>query len=450
VASATLCLGLAFLTQSRGVAIGLVAGGLVVLTLPPDRVRRFWTAGLAVLAVAATAPWLIDPYNAFRDDGLNASAPDIETAAAVLTAVTLVAGLAMLLLAVLDSGLRVGSAPMGTLRTVARAAAALVVVAAAVGALAAVGDPVQYVDDKRAEFTDVDGASSTGSTRLGSVGGQRYDLWRIAADEFADKPVIGTGEGGYQFAYYRERATDRNLTDPHSLPLRVLAETGIVGLLLIGVGAGALYAGIASRWRTASQSARRAAVGLVAGGTVVLVQAAIDWFWLVPGLMGIGLVALALAYGILGRENRRGGRLPIGAAIPAVAVLVAATVSLVLLYLADFELRDARAAADRGQVARQLDAAERAARWNPTAVAPLYLQASALEALRRRDEARAKLLEALREEPQNHATLGLLGDLETRAGDRSAARRWYRRALALNPRDVGLQELAGVRPEATP
>jgi hypothetical protein len=39
-------------------------------------------------------------------------------------------------------------------------------------------------------------------------------------------------------------------------------------------------------------------------------------------------------------------------------------------------------------------------------------------------------------------TLGLLGDLETRAGNRAAARAWYRRALALNPRDVGLQQLA--------
>jgi hypothetical protein len=39
-------------------------------------------------------------------------------------------------------------------------------------------------------------------------------------------------------------------------------------------------------------------------------------------------------------------------------------------------------------------------------------------------------------------TLGLLGDLETRAGRRAAARSYYRRALALNPRDAGLQQLA--------
>jgi hypothetical protein len=48
----------------------------------------------------------------------------------------------------------------------------------------------------------------------------------------------------------------------------------------------------------------------------------------------------------------------------------------------------------------------------------------------------------VRLEPENFATMGLLGDLETRAGDRAAARAWYRRALALNPRDIGLRELA--------
>ncbi len=38
--------------------------------------------------------------------------------------------------------------------------------------------------------------------------------------------------------------------------------------------------------------------------------------------------------------------------------------------------------------------------------------------------------------------MALLGDLETRAGNAAAARAWYRGALALNPGDVGLQQLA--------
>jgi hypothetical protein len=39
-------------------------------------------------------------------------------------------------------------------------------------------------------------------------------------------------------------------------------------------------------------------------------------------------------------------------------------------------------------------------------------------------------------------TMALLGDLETRARRPRVARSWYRRALALNPIDVGLRQLA--------
>ena len=40
------------------------------------------------------------------------------------------------------------------------------------------------------------------------------------------RPLQGVGEGNYAFGYYEQRKTDRNLTDPHSLPVRLLAETG--------------------------------------------------------------------------------------------------------------------------------------------------------------------------------------------------------------------------------
>ena len=86
--------------------------------------------------------------------------------------------------------------------------------------------------------------------------------------------------------------------------------------------------------------------------------------------------------------------------------------------------------------------ARSAERLNPLALPPRYLQASALESLGRRPAARRELLAALDREPKNFVTMALLGDLETRAGRPSRARAWYRRALALNPIDVGLRQLA--------
>ena len=76
-------------------------------------------------------------------------------------------------------------------------------------------------------------------------------------------------------------------------------------------------------------------------------------------------------------------------------------------------------------------------------MAPHYLEAGALEGAGKRSAARAELLDALELEPKNFVTMALIGDLETRAGHRAAARAWYRRALARNPADVGLQQLAG-------
>ena len=90
----------------------------------------------------------------------------------------------------------------------------------------------------------------------------------------------------------------------------------------------------------------------------------------------------------------------------------------------------------------RLAAARTAHDLNPLALPPAYLEASALETLGRRAQARAVLRDALARQPRSFVTLGLLGDLETRAGDDAAARRYYRRALALNPRDTGLQALA--------
>ena len=88
------------------------------------------------------------------------------------------------------------------------------------------------------------------------------------------------------------------------------------------------------------------------------------------------------------------------------------------------------------------DFARTAERLNPLALPPRYLQAGALETLGRREDARRELLDALDREPQNFVTMALLGDLEVRAGHPRRARAWYRRALALNPVDVGLRRLA--------
>ena len=86
-AAVVLLLGLAFLTQSRGVVIGLVLGGAVSMLIGPDRVRRAWVAIGAVGAIAIASGPLLQPYDAFTE-ALVTGPGDISTAVDSLFLIT--------------------------------------------------------------------------------------------------------------------------------------------------------------------------------------------------------------------------------------------------------------------------------------------------------------------------------------------------------------------------
>ena len=435
---ATLALGLAFLTQARGVVLGLALGGVVAIAAGPERLSRAWLALLAVAGVAVASDSLLEPYRAFSDTGA-ASSADLESAVDALLALTFVATIVGVLGAVLDAGLRM----QGRARVMARRAGVGVLAVATLGAvvigLAQIGDPVEFTQERLDEFRSLETAAP-GESRLTFAGGQRSDLWRVALLEFADDPLTGVGEGSYPFRYYEERRTDRNLSTPHSLGFRVIAELGLVGVLLLLGALGGLAAAFVARWQ-AAPAGRWWASGLLAAGVVVLGQALVDWIWLIPGVMGLGLLCVGLALASLrpGDPLRTPPpRLPVRAVTAGALALAALAIGA--LYLSDVQLRKARA--EDGPPSSRLDAARAAERLNPWSLPARYQQAGALEELGRTGEARAELLDALELEPRNFVTLGLLGDLELRAGRAAAARSYYRRALDLNPRDVGLRKLA--------
>lgn len=441
-AAAVLVLGLAFLTQSRGVLIGLALGGVVSLAIGPDRLRRAWLALAAVAAIAVASSSLLAPYQAFDAGAAVASADDIQSAAIALALLVAVSFVVAAFLFVFDNGLR-SSALDRRMRVAGVAGLVAVAVAGGVAGLVKVGDPVHYADTKIEEFGDVEPVAVSGSTRLGSVSGQRSDLWRIAWDEFREHPVLGAGGESYRFAYYRERRTDRNLSDAHSLPLRLLADLGLLGTALFAIWLLAAGVAIVRRARAAAQSDRVWVSGLAAAGVTVLAQCLTDWLWLLPGLLGLAVLALGLAAGggetveeTVAPSRRRSASSAIAAALAVVAVGVG------FLFLSDLYVRKARVEALHSPQAA-LSAARTAAWFDPVALEPLYLEASALESQGRRDEARRALEEALLQEPRNFVTLALLGDLETRAGDDRQARRRYREALKLNPLDSGLRKLSG-------
>jgi hypothetical protein len=458
VAAAVLCLGLAFLTQSRGVIVGLALGGVVALALATERIRRVFLGLLALGGVLVLSGPLLAPARSFDDGPGPVTSSDIASATNALTFLVVDALIVGMVLALLDGGLRASVKNLARARRIAVVTLVIGAVGLLAGGVLAVGDPIDFVREKVDEFQAVESRSSEFS-EIVSSGGQRSDLWRVALDQFAGAPIVGAGEGGYGFAYYADRETDRNLTNAHSLPLELLGELGIVGALLLATFVAAIGLAIARGIRRQPILKRHAVAGLAAAGAVALGQATVDWIWLVPGVMGIGLFCLALAAGMVSPEGARPRQWALGRRLASargragrlgqtawlglreglpVAGLVTAALVVLSIFLSDYFVREARTAASP-QDSRT--AATRAEDLNPWALTPRYLQAGALEDRGRVDAARAELRAALSLEPRNFVTLGLLGDLEVRADDDAAAWAYYRRAAELNPLDAGLAEL---------
>jgi hypothetical protein len=439
LSGALLVLGLAFLTQARGTAVGLLLGGVVALALGPDRLRRIWVALLAGGGIALISGRLLTPYDAFTDDRAEAAA-DIAPAVEALAALV-IAGFAVgLAIALLDGGLRMGERLRMGMRTFAGVGVVVVAVLAVAVTVAAIGNPVTFASDRFNEFRSLETAAP-GETRLTFGGGQRSDLWRVALLEFSDRPLAGVGEGSYPFDYYQKRRNDRNLSTPHGLPFELLAEKGLVGALAFLAFLIAIGLAVARRWRAASPEGRRWASVLLAAAAVVLGQSVVDWIWLIPGVTGLAFLCAGLALAALSPPARTDltARSGLPWRIAGTALVAIALVGVALVYLADVSVRMARAPG--ASTSERLDAAQRAEGFNPYSLVPRYLQAGAYEELGRPGAARRELLGAVQLEPNNFVTLGLLGDLELRAGREAAANGYYQRAAALNPLDAGLTEL---------
>lgn len=443
-AAATLTLGLAVMTQSRGALVGLVIGGVLALYIGPEWIRRPWLALLAGLGMVLLWGPMLAAHRAFESGTVGVSTADIQTAAGALAFLVVNALIIGLLFALLDGGLRASPQNMRHAKRVAAAGLIVGTIALVVGAITVAGNPIEFVDEKLQQFQKVPDRTEE-LERLISTGGERFDLWRVAVEDFTGRPVAGVGEGGYAPSYYARRATGRNLTDPHSLPLAVLAETGLIGALLIGVFLAALLYAVLARGGRASLPARRAAAGLAGGAGVVLGQALVDWIWLVPGVIGLGLLCLALS--AVAVTPRPPARTP--AAAPRVRLLLRAAAATGLMVaallvtagvIADFHVGEARAAA-RNAPERALSEARAAGVLTPWAPIPRYLEAGALERLGRVEEARAVLRETLERSGGSFVVKALIGDLERRAENKRAAHARYREALQRNPRDIGLRRM---------
>jgi hypothetical protein len=442
-AGALVLASLMMLSQTRGILPALAFSAVIMLLVVPGRARRLIVLMAVGVTLAAIGGPVLDVYNhgALRTD------PSAVTKAGQL--VLLAALLLGLVWATLNliGGRVAGGATADERRGLAwgeRALAGFVAIVAVIGLVAVVGNPFTRISKEYDDFVNLRVATPT-DTRFLSGGGYRYDYWRIAWQEFKREPLHGVGAGSYDVDYFRDRRTNEDIRQPHSVPMQLLAELGLPGLLALLAFVGAVGAAL---WRTARRgrvSPGRRVLAVAAGGAFAawLAHTSVDWLHLLPGVTGIALCAAA---GLLAPWSRIApsralatGRI-IALGLTAVAVLAAADL-VGRLALADHDRLQSRAHLTADPV-RALRLANDSLALNGDSLSAHYMKSAAYARLGRYKAARATLLEATRIEPHNPQPWALLGDLAVRRGAFKVAKIDYRRAVQLNPKDSIVAELA--------
>lgn len=352
------------LTFSRGaLALGLVGLAAAVVAARPRALPSALLAAVPTVAVAVVVGYGADLLTSARPTAPAAMAQGRELA--VVAGACVIAALALrALLLGLDRRLARVRVPRP------RPAVAWGALAVALGtvALAAVlaGAPAA-IDRQVDSFVAGNRVGGATRERLTSVGNNgRLDHWRVALSAYDREPLHGTGAGTYALLWDRDRPAEYQVEDAHSLYLEMLAELGIVGLVLTAMAIGLLLIGLLARARGPD----RAVGGALFGAALAwALHAGIDWDWEMPAvtiwLFAAGGLALAAAVGPSGSAAadaavaRRGGR-GVGRVLVALGLLALAIVPA-RIFLSQGALEESAQAFRRGDCPAAVDRALAAA-----------------------------------------------------------------------------------------
>jgi len=402
---------LALTTSRGGVLVALVSVGVWLALVRPRR-EAAWLLLISVPSGLAVGAWALTA--AIAEAGTSGDT----RAGAVLGVVLALVGAGVFALA---------------RRPVPAWAPRVAAWAALAGLVAGLAVAAPRLDDAWDEFRNPPSLQvPTDPSRLADLSSNhRWTWWTQAWSIFRADPLGGTGAGTYELARRPIREDTLGPIDPHNLVLKALAETGIVGLLLLlGAVAAAVRVAVGALRRTVGEE-HAAAAALVAGGAAWLVHALVDMPWeyaaaTLPVTFGLGVLATA-------------GR-PAAEPAPAArsAVVLPATVALVLVgslafpWLAERRLSASLDALTEGDARTGLAAAQDAAALDPLSVEPLLLEGTAYELADRPDDARGAYERAVRLQPRNPDTWYALGRFEYEQGDLERALLYLDRSWGLD------------------
>ncbi len=295
----------ALLSQSRGSLYATPVMVVLVFALLPGRLRTFAVLVPIVVAVGAVAPVVLR----VSDHINNGSDPRgaLHSATAAVFVASLLAGVGVAGAAALEARRSLSLASTARVRRGVGAVAILTLVAILAGGWVAAGNPLTRAEHGWESFKGGYATTNRSGSRLTSgLGSNRYDFYRVALNEFAAHPLVGIGVDNYAQQYLLHGRSGETPHYPHSVELRTLTETGLVGALLALVGLGAaLFAG-AGAIRGPERLARAVAAAALAGFAYWAVHGSVDWFWEFAGLG-------APAFALLGLSCALAPRVPLGA-----------------------------------------------------------------------------------------------------------------------------------------
>ncbi|MGH2989106.1 MAG: hypothetical protein ACRDMA_04470 [Solirubrobacterales bacterium] len=445
LAAAGLLVQLAIIPQSRGAFIAFPIVLALYVAIVSNRVRSILVLVPVGAATALAAPTLLDVFTVAENRG------DLGAALDRVGEVTAISALA---LGALGCGLGLADRGVAISPRTERVAGRGLGLAGVAGAIAGVilligviGNPVSWAEDRWDDFKGNYGAQGSDDSRFtGTLGSGRYDYYRVALDEeFAEAPVVGAGADNFAVTYIRERETFEEPLYAHSLPIGILAGTGIVGAALF---AGFLGFSIvrAVRARLAGQDSftRGVSAAALVAFSYWLVHASGDWLWSIPGLTGPALAWLAIA-GRVGAgadsepSSRPAAESPTPVKLLAAAIAVVAVGFAVVTYALPWAAaRDVETAEStwRSGPAAAFDRLDRARGLNFLSAEPDVVEATIAEQLGEPERVRASLQDALEREPRNWYAVLQLGALDAVEGERAAGLARLERAAELNPSDT--------------
>jgi hypothetical protein len=300
LAGAAACLQLAVVGQSRGWLFTLPLVLIATWAVVTDRLRVTAAAVIPLVATLVPVHRLLDIYRShFGSVTLIHAAKSAGHASLLLCALVFAVSTLLAWAGVL---VRPRALKRTTRRALGVVAAVAVLAAGAAGAAAAThGDPLAFIKRQWNGFSHPIVGRQTGSY-FASVGSGRYDFWRASIDAVAAHPLGGLGQDNFADYYVKRRHTIEEPTWTHSLEMRLLAHTGIIGALLFAAFVIAALAAALFARRRGPEPVRFAAGATLLPLVVWLIHGSLDWFWEMPALSGAALGFLAVA-GALGRSS---------------------------------------------------------------------------------------------------------------------------------------------------